>query len=769
MFSARIVSQFRHHCFKPITWNCPTDMNKITLAFCPQNAALAAAIEQPISRLGLPFDLVSAEPANPPGTFGRYLRGIQEPVLLLITDNFLHDKNCMSGALETVQTLSRQQRVLTVVADGIDAQGGRVETHIERMVNAIQYTNHWQSIYLDLSAQQSHVPTEERTQFDAELSVIRDISNEVFDLITALRESNCITWNQLVANDFELFFAHFGLREWHEQYRQLIHPAPAEEVIPAQTPPVSGPLAPAPAVSEPLQWPDEAPPAAEAEPALEHIDQLIAEAEEPAMDTTPVQEPEQPEQHSGSLTDDDIRQTIRDAWFWLENGHIERGLQVFQLALEEHPHNADLREHYENALSKFSPAEEEGMELQEIDTSHVGTPDISEARSFDQIGEEALEKGDYLFAKFCWDRVVELSPNYPGIYRKLGLMTSVHLRDYRETAIHYLDKALEQNPEDQEVREKLAALLNSVTPLVEPVPAAPEASQPEIQELKKPADQMETNVAAETPEQEEKVAAAPTPARNENQLTVLITGASSGIGRASARVFAQNGHRLILVARRKEKLDELAAELQNNWQTDVLTLQLDVRDSQAVRQVLGNLPDEWQDIDVLLNNAGLAKGLSPIHEGELDHWETMIDTNVKGVLYVTRCIAPGMVQRRKGHIINLSSSAGKEVYPKGNVYCATKFAVEALTRAMRLDLHAYNIRVSQVSPGHVEETEFAVTRFDGDREKAKIYEDFQPLKSSDVAEVIYFMASRPAHVNIQDIWLFGTQQASSTVIDRSGR
>lgn len=744
-------------------------MNKITLAFCPQNAALAAAIEQPISRLGLPFDLVSAEPANPPGTFGRYLRGIQEPVLLLITDNFLHDKNCMSGALETVQSLSRQKRVLTVVADGIDAQGGHVETHIERMVNAIQYTNHWQSIYLDLSGRQSHVPAEERAQFDAELSVIRDISNEVFDLITALRESNCITWNQLVANDFELFFAHFGLREWHEQYRQIANPPPVEEVVPAQTPPVSGPLAPAPAVSEPLQWPDEAPPAAEAEHALEHIDQLIAEAEEPAMDTTPVRESEQPERHTGSLTDDDIRQTIRDAWFWLENGHIERGLQVFQLALEEHPHNADLREHYENALSKFSPAEEEGMELPEIDTSHVGTPDISEARSFDQIGEEALEKGDYLFAKFCWDRVVELSPNYPGIYRKLGLMTSVHLRDYRETAIHYLDKALEQNPEDQEVREKLAALLNSATPLVEPVPAAPEASQPEIQELKKPADQMETNVAAETPEQEEKVAAAPTPARNENQFTVLITGASSGIGRASARVFAQNGHRLILVARRKEKLDELAAELQNNWQTDVLTLQLDVRDSQAVRQVLGNLPKEWQDIDILLNNAGLAKGLSPIHEGELDHWETMIDTNVKGVLYVTRCIAPGMVQRRKGHIINLSSSAGKEVYPKGNVYCATKFAVEALTRAMRLDLHAYNIRVSQVSPGHVEETEFAVTRFDGDREKAKIYEDFQPLKSSDVAEVIYFMASRPAHVNIQDIWLFGTQQASSTMIDRSGR
>lgn len=745
-------------------------MNKIILAYCPANAELATAVEQPISRLGVPFDLITAEPSNPPGSFERYLRGTQEPVLLLITDNFLHDKNCMAGALDTMQTLSRQQRLLTVIADGVDAQGGRVETHIERMVNAIQYTNHWQSIYLDMSGRQSHVSPEERTQFDADLAVIRDISNEVFDLITALRESNCITWNQLTANDFELFFVHFGLREWHEQYRKLASPPPpAEEVKPAQTPPVSGPLAPAPAVSEPLQWPDEVPPAIESEPAFQHIDHLLAdtESEQPGQ-ALPAEEPV--ETNTGTLTDEDIRQTIRDAWFWLENGHVERGLQVFQLALEEHPQHAELRAHYENALSKFSPPDEEGMELPEIDTSQVGTPDVSEARSFEQIGDEAMEKGDYLFAKFCWDRVVELSPNYPGIYRKLGLMTSAHLRDYRETAVHYLDKALEQNPEDQEVREKMAALLNNAVLPAEPAaiqetPGIVEESvfEPISEPAEAPADDSPVEKEAEQP------APAVSPVRSEKQLTVLVTGASSGIGRATSRLFAQNGHRLILVARRKEKLDELAAELQNNWQTEVLLLQLDVRDSQAVRQVLGNLPADWQDIDVLLNNAGLAKGLSPIHEGDLDHWETMIDTNLKGLLYVTRCIAPGMVQRRKGHIINLSSSAGKEVYPKGNVYCATKFAVEALTRAMRLDLHAYNIRVSQVSPGHVEETEFALTRFDGDQEKAKIYNDFQPLKSSDVAEVIYFIATRPAHVNIQDIWLFGTQQASSTVIDRSGR
>jgi NADP-dependent 3-hydroxy acid dehydrogenase YdfG len=195
----------------------------------------------------------------------------------------------------------------------------------------------------------------------------------------------------------------------------------------------------------------------------------------------------------------------------------------------------------------------------------------------------------------------------------------------------------------------------------------------------------------------------------------------------------------------------------------------DVRNPAEVRQAIDSLPEEWQAIDVLVNNAGKAKGLSPIHEGKLEHWEEMIDTNIKGLLYMTRVVAPGMVARESGHIINVGSIAGKEIYPNGNVYCASKAAVDALTTGMRLDLHKFNIRVSQVSPGHVEETEFALVRFDGDAERAQIYKDFQPLKASDVAEVIFFQATRPAHVNIQDVVLYGTQQASATVINRSGR
>lgn len=247
--------------------------------------------------------------------------------------------------------------------------------------------------------------------------------------------------------------------------------------------------------------------------------------------------------------------------------------------------------------------------------------------------------------------------------------------------------------------------------------------------------------------------------------TILITGATSGIGRATAQVFAEKGYDLIITARRAERLEAFAQFLKVEYDCSVQTLVFDVRDKKACEEAVKDL----DQIDVLINNAGLAKGLATIDEGDIDHWETMIDTNIKGLLYMTRLISPKMVKAGKGHIINVASTAGKEVYPKGNVYCATKHAVEALTKAMRLDLYEKGIKVSQVSPGHVEETEFALVRFDGDREKAKIYEDFSPLKSRDVAEAILFIAERPAHVNVQDILMMGSQQASSIFIDKSGR
>ena len=249
----------------------------------------------------------------------------------------------------------------------------------------------------------------------------------------------------------------------------------------------------------------------------------------------------------------------------------------------------------------------------------------------------------------------------------------------------------------------------------------------------------------------------------------LITGATSGIGRATALLFAKKGFDVIITGRREERLQELKSKIKKKYGGKVKTLCFDVRQYDEVERALNSLHGHWAEIDILVNNAGLAKGLDPVYDGDLEHWNIMIDTNIKGLLYVSKLVSRSMVDKGRGHIINICSTAGHETYPKGNVYAATKHAVDALTKGMRLDLHQHGIRVSQVSPGHVEETEFAITRFDGDTTRASIYEGFNPLTSKDVADTIYFIASRPLHVNIQDVLMMGTQQASSIFIDKTGR
>jgi NADP-dependent 3-hydroxy acid dehydrogenase YdfG len=251
--------------------------------------------------------------------------------------------------------------------------------------------------------------------------------------------------------------------------------------------------------------------------------------------------------------------------------------------------------------------------------------------------------------------------------------------------------------------------------------------------------------------------------------TVMVTGATSGIGKATATLFAKRGYNVIITGRRKDKLELLKQKFKRKYATKVIALCFDIRNIKETKKAWNSLDSNWQRIDILVNNAGLAKGFTPIHKGKIDDWEQMIDTNIKGLLYITRLVSPGMVKLKKGHILNVCSSAGHEVYPNGNVYSSTKYAVDALTKSMRLDLHKHGIRVSQVSPGMVEETEFAKVRFDGDAKKASIYEDFNPLTSKDVAEIIIFIVTRKKHINIQDVLVMGTQQANSVFVDRSGR
>ena len=247
---------------------------------------------------------------------------------------------------------------------------------------------------------------------------------------------------------------------------------------------------------------------------------------------------------------------------------------------------------------------------------------------------------------------------------------------------------------------------------------------------------------------------------------VFITGASSGIGRSCARAFAAQGTKLILAARRAERLEELAAGLKTEHGSTIHILKLDVRDANAVEQAMSGLPPKWRAIDVLVNNAGLSRGLAKLHEGKLQDWDEMIDTNLKGLLYVSRAVIPGMVARGRGHVINIGSIAGHEVYPLGNVYNATKFGLKALTKGLRLDLVGTGLRVTSVDPG-MTETEFSLVRFRGDGERAgKIYQGFTPLTPDDIADAVVYCATRPAHVDVAEMIVMPTDQASTTVIHR---
>ena len=245
----------------------------------------------------------------------------------------------------------------------------------------------------------------------------------------------------------------------------------------------------------------------------------------------------------------------------------------------------------------------------------------------------------------------------------------------------------------------------------------------------------------------------------------MITGATAGFGRATAKKFARNGYNVIITGRRKERLAELGKELRT-YKIKVLPLDFDVRNKNEVESAVMNLPDEWKNIDILVNNAGLAAGLSHIDDGDTDDWDRMVDTNVKGLLYITRAIAPLMVARKRGHIINISSIAGKDIYENGNVYCATKSAVDTLSKSMRIDLLKHNIKVTNIAPG-MAETEFSLVRFRGDEEKAKaVYKGIEPLTGEDLANVIYYCATLPAHVCINELSITPTQQATVNQVVR---
>ena len=486
------------------------------------------------------------------------------------------------------------------------------------------------------------------------------------------------------------------------------------------------------------------------------------------------------------------------AWELYDDGEFAKALDTLSAATALDSEDTSVR--YQYALMLAMTGNAPGQARSEIDELLDDDPYHPDGLYLS--GELHAASGDVAAARNDWERLYEITTDYPQLAHRLGRLLADHSdeleqaaellqeADQREelsvTSRFALAKVFLRSDRSDAAREQLLSCLaddSAFAPAYYELAtlAYADGRREEAAEHYQRAARLEpayatpANVAAfaapTATTRPPLPATAPQPSGEEDlpALTVLITGATSGIGQATAARLVRAGYRVILTGRRADRLQASVASLRALNLGEVTQLELDVTDRRASAQLLDGLPEGWRNIDVLINNAGKAKGFDPIHEGRLDHWDEMIDVNLRGLLYITRAVTPHMVRRGSGMVINVASTAGKEVYPNGNVYCATKHAVDALTYAMRLDLVKHGIRVGQICPAHVEETEFAVVRFDGDRERAKIYEDFQPLRSSDVAEAIYFMLSQPPHVNIMDMVLQGTQQASSTVVDRSGR
>ena len=486
---------------------------------------------------------------------------------------------------------------------------------------------------------------------------------------------------------------------------------------------------------------------------------------------------------------------------------IEECIIYLEEAIKKYPYNLDLQYSYAYILTK-----KKGNYLVATDfLENILNADKRYTAAYNLLGEIAEKHKDYLLAKSYYEKVISIEPDYQNVHYKVGRIIIEHFSEQDQLALKYFKRAFKHDQKNTDAKLEYAKLLykfgdtkKSIKILRSIMKDAPLSSVAPYElakiyiaqgdrdksislydHAKKLNPDLDTKdnanlfYAAQSLNTEEddifiqfdsnRKRKMSSKNRSKISKTVLITGATSGIGKATAHLFAQEGYRVIITGRRKNRLKELKKHLTNSYNAVIQHLTFDVQDINSVRKKLGKLEGAWSQIDILINNAGLALGKDPIHKGNIQHWDTMIDTNVKGLLYMTRAISPYMVKRQRGHIINVCSTAGKEVYPNGNVYCATKHAVDALTRAIRLDLYKYNIRVSQVSPAMVEQTEFSKVRFEGDKVKAAIYEDFNPLTSTDVAEAIHFMATRPAHINIQDIVLMGTQQAGSTYVNRSGR
>ncbi len=779
------------------------------------NYSLAATLTRDLVHAGFTFSLVCDDDLAEDETFADRLQSISQPLLLMVSDNFLKTPACVYQLLTALKAKNETSIQIIVLTEGMTQEGqSPVPTRLDRVGQILQYINYWQDKYLNLRKLQAD-SSSNTTVTETELKWTRKVAFEIGDLIEYFREHNSYSWEAFSANQFELFFRKSGNISLHQTYKDTF-PYPDDDHVIEER--ITEEMAKFTNKDNPLvdaTRDDREIPELDGNslnlnngsysptPEKDLLSKLIAYKNGLEMEEFSESRSTHDEKPASNdrFDDDDFEDNEVDL---KPGGEIvllpTRDAVGLRRILQNDPDNILVRLELATILSQDEAAFNET-------TGHLEEVlrlDPNNAKAFFLLGQLSQDYKELKLAKRYYEKALENDPEYGQahfalaqlITEELGVTEAVvdHLNKARKwlpersdiwlsyglalaesenpkKAIKVLKKALKLSPENELIKSKLAELYFQTGNRIKAIRYYKEGSSDSLvedrhehiaSESAQITEELATLIESETP-------TSPAVVKPATILTVLITGATSGIGRATARLFASKGHRLILTGRREDRLSALQAELEQMYHATIFPITFDIRQEAVARQLIKALPIEWSSIDILINNAGLAKGLAPIQEGKVSDWDTMIDTNIKGLLYITRAVTPGMVERNKGHIINICSTAGKETYPNGNVYCATKFAVDALTKSIRQDLVAYNIRVGQVSPGHVEDTEFALNRFDGDKDRASIYNDFNPLKASDVAEAIYYMINQPPHVNIQDIVLTGTQQASSTLIHRNGR
>ena len=785
--------------------------NTIAIVFHHLDYQKVKSVSHSLTPLGFTFHPIEANNDLTHVGIADPIVTIHQKVIVFLSEKFLTDANCIyqwHNAMQQIQLSGTKQLFLFVSDPNLHEEVG-----LTTVGDVLYYINYWQDTYLQ--ARKKYL-TEDRSLLEAneDLKQLREIASDVGESLHFIRKQGVIELEEFQANNYRIFFDWVGLKnsvaddesgDDFDEKDELIQKR-VEALIKRSLP--ESHQNGSDEEDEKTNDLDQSPESDLLKKLQDYKNGVLSDADKSSLTsstdspTIPSQHPERPidadveklKQELAiklGMTKNELEQTIHETPLLPSSlGVLREKIKIeinnIPLQLELVREIIDNKEHFTEATDVLE---------------NVLKQDRNNLEAIYLLSQLCSNVGEFKLARTYLERLISLQPDYPGVYEEMGDLLVEHFPLEQEEAAKFYKKAYQHDTKKYHLLDKRAKILQKLEGkrkkaiktylnLLEVQPDHPSAHfhlaelylelgdrmQAKFHFAKGSGEEVaiqnfETEIPAKPIEHVEPIEAPiiePKTAVNVATRT-CITGATSGIGKATARLLASQGYDLLLIGRRKAKLEELQLELEEAFEVDVEILSLDVTEREAVEYMVEKHTDIFKNVNILINNAGLALGLDYIHEANMDHWDRMIDTNVKGLLYMTRLIAPFMVAKKTGFIINICSTAGKEVYPKGNVYCASKFAVDALTRSMRQDLFKHGIRVGQVSPGATEDTEFAKVRFEGDDEKAKIYSDYKPLRASDIARIIHFMILQPSHVNIQDVLVMSSQQASATLYNRNGR